>query len=140
MANDETEIQLPANADHVQVLYPSKYLRKEDLHMKDVTLTIERVALRDVRMTNNSIARKVVIHFGEMANRPADERKVWICPKTAALEIAALHGPDPRQWAGKKITIYHEEGIYFGSKKVGGIRVRDRVVERGKKADEPATA
>lgn len=136
MANDEAEFQLPPNADHVQVLYPSKYLRKEDLHRKDVTLTIERVALRDVRMTSGGTERKVVIHFGEMANRPADERKVWICPKTAALEIAALHGPDPRQWPGKRITLYHDETVRFGPNKVGGIRVRDRVVERGKKADE----
>ena len=135
MANDEVEIGLPENADHVQVLYPSKYLRKEDLHRKDVTLTIERVALRDVRMTSGGTERKVVIHFSEMAKRPADERKVWICPKTAALEIAALHGPDPRQWPGKRITLYHDESVRFGPKKVGGIRVRERVAEKSNKVE-----
>lgn len=132
---DEPDIPLPDSADHVQVLYPSKYLKKEDLHHKDVTLTIERVVLRDVKMTNGQQQRKVVIHFEEMAKRDPDDRKVWIVPKTAALEIAQLHGPDPRAWTGKRVTLYHEEAVMFGAKRVGGIRVRDRIVDKPRRVE-----
>lgn len=127
---DEREEAIPESADHVAVLYPSKYLRKEDLHHKDVTLTIEKITLRDVRMTTGGTERKVTVHFQEMQKRPAADRKVWIVPKTAALQIAELHGSDPRAWPGKRVTLYHDEAVSFGPRRVGGIRVRPKTAEK----------
>lgn len=124
---DEREEAISNEYDHVLVLFPSKYLRKEDLHGKDVTLTIGQITLRDVRMVNNTTERKVVIHFAEMQKRPEADRKVWIVPKTAALQIAAQHGNNPLKWKGKKITLFHDDTVRFGANVVGGVRVRSQV-------------
>lgn len=123
MSKDD-DIALPASADHIGVLYPSQYLKKEDLRGKDVRLTISRVTFRNVRMSNNTRERKVVIHFQEMQRRPEEERKVWIVGKTCAQLIAEIHGPNPHAWVGKQIVIYADTGVMFGRQRVGGIRVR----------------
>jgi hypothetical protein len=123
----EHDTDLPKSTDHVQVMYPSKYLKKEDLRGKDVTLTIDKVTLRNVRMTNGVRERKVICHFQEMDGRPEGERKVWVLSKTNAVTIAEIHSEtNPHQWPGLKVTLYHEPEVMFGGKRVGGIRVRPK--------------
>lgn len=136
MSKDD-DIALPQSADHIGVLYPSQYLKKEDLRGKDVRLTISRVTFRSVRMSNNTRERKVVIHFAEMQRRPEDERKVWIVGKTCAQLIAELHGPNPHAWVGKQIVLYADTGVMFGRQRVGGIRVRVSVPTEPSAGSEP---
>lgn len=129
----DVDMALPKNVDSVRVMFPKKYLAKEDLRGKDVTLTIAKVTRRNVRNEDNTTSIKVCIHFAEMERRPPEERKVWIIGVTVGNQIAAvLDETNPHKWPGQRITIYPDPTITAFGKVVGGIRVRpDRPPERG---------
>jgi hypothetical protein len=118
---DDHDIPIDPKDDHVALLYPSLYLKKEDLRGKDVELTISRVTLRDVRTTGDGTVRKVE----EMDKRQPDQRKVWIVPKTVAVDLAERYAEKaPSKWKGRKVTLYNDESVMAFGKRVGGIRVR----------------
>ena len=120
---DDTDIPIGEDLDHVQLLFPSQYVSAADLKGRDVTLTIERVVLRDLHLSNGGTERKPVIHFVYPDARR--DRKKLVLNKTNATTIAQLHGPVPSQWAGQKITLYPTT-CKFGRETVDCIRVRDR--------------
>lgn len=80
------------------VLYPSKYLKADDLRGKPVTVTIAGVALDDVVMAGGSHEQKVVISL-------AKTLKLWIAGKTNGHSLAVLLGSDGHQWIGKRVVL-----------------------------------
>jgi len=120
----EDERALPEALNHVALLFPNAYLCAADLHDQDVDLTIDRVVLRKMR-TEQGTEQRAVIHFRELDALPKDERKVFVLSaKTNAKTIAKAVGENnPRNWAGKRVTLFPTECEAFG-KTVECIRVR----------------
>jgi hypothetical protein len=52
------------------------------------------------------------------------QKKRWISGPSTQQVIAGIYGPDLRKWIGKKIALYPDPNVTFGSTKVGGVRVR----------------
>ncbi len=52
------------------------------------------------------------------------KKKFWISGPATQQVIAGIYGPNLRDWIGKKITLYPDPDVRFGSKKTGGVRVR----------------
>lgn len=109
----------------VRLLFPSLYLGAPDLQGRDVTLTITRLTVDDLR-TDRGTEKKPVLYFDECAAKATDKtkQKRMVLNKTNATLIANLYGWEADGWKGKRITLYPTKAAAFG-KTVDCIRVRD---------------
>ncbi len=108
-----------------RLLFPSAYIAAADLKGNDVTLTISKVVVEALQMTNGKKESKPVVHFTEMAKRPTEERKAMVMNKTNMISIGkALGSYEIDDWIGKKITIFPTR-CQFGRDTVDCIRVRE---------------
>lgn len=84
---------------HVDLMFPSAYLRAADFEGKAVTLTITEVHRDQLRLTSGAKAEKYVLSFKETD-------KMFVLNKTNAKAIAKmLHEPKAINWPGAKITL-----------------------------------
>lgn len=92
----------------------------EGLMIKDrpVTMTIKNVINEKVT-SQRGTEIKTTVHFEE---RP----KALILNKTNAKQIADFFGGETDDWIGKKITLYAEEGTWFG-KHGYAVRVSEKL-------------
>ena len=106
--------------NHVDLLFPSKYLRAADLGEKDAVVEISAIDPRhQLRRADNTTEEKPVVSM-----KGTD--KLWVLNKTNAKTIARLYGKRPREWIGKRVTLYPTEVAAFG-KQHETIRVRETV-------------
>jgi hypothetical protein len=49
--------------------------------------------------------------------------RVWRPPLTMLRLLIAAWGDETKMWAGRRVTLYRDESIRFGSDAVGGVRV-----------------
>lgn len=61
--------------------------------------------------------KRIVIGF-------VGKRKKWLAGPVSQAAIAAIAGNYVEQWIGTRITLYVDEEVTFGRKKLGGVRVR----------------
>lgn len=113
-----------------RLLFPTLFLSSLDLGGKDVTLTIRRVVVEELK-TEKGPQKKPVIYFEETrkkaeANGDASKEKRMVMNKTNMLTIGDLYGFEMDDWRGKRITLYSTKVDSFG-KKVDAIRVREQV-------------
>ncbi len=97
-------------------LYPSRYLKSDDLDGKEKTLTIKNIRMEEMGQEKEE---KPVVSF-------SNTDKELVLNKTNGLVVASLYGEDTDAWIGKHITIYPTR-VPFGGKLVDSIRVRERV-------------
>jgi len=103
---------------HVDLMFPSRYLKAADLQEKPLTLTIEQVFRDQVRMTNGAVTEKYILHFAEV-------EKELILNKTNAKAIAKLlREPKAVNWAGSTIVLKPTTCEAFGEI-VDCIRVKE---------------
>lgn len=102
----------------IEDVYPSKYVRGEDLAGKPVTLTIVRVVLEAMCPGQGAPAtQKPVIYFEKAKKAVIMSRALWI-------QIAAITGDDDTNtWKGKKIQLYPEKMTVAGQPRIA-IRAR----------------
>jgi hypothetical protein len=92
-------------------------LKGKDGKFRDFTLTIASVEeYKPKRLKKGEQISRFTIFFVE-AEKP------WLCGKTSGRTIKAIYGA-PRNWPGKRITIYFDQDVTFGREKTGGVRVR----------------
>lgn len=104
-----------------ELLYESDYIRMVDLKGKDVTLTIEKAQLDNLQLKGTSKKqRRGVLYFKEVEKR-------MVLNRANGDTIAKLYGVEVESWFGKRITLYPDPTIKFGTETVGGIRVRSKV-------------
>lgn len=102
--------------NHVDLLFPSKYLKAADLRGKAVTVVIDSIDPRgELQMRGGKKEKKPIVYL-----RGKD--KAWVLNKTNALAIAAIHGPEVTNWIGKSVTIAGRL-VQFGGKEVDAVRV-----------------
>ena len=101
---------------HVDLMFPSKYLKAADLRGKEFSLTVKSVKGHDLQTTRGK-EFKYVVCFKET-------EKMLVLNKTNAKAIAeALKEPKAVNWPGKKITVYPTTCDAFG-KTADCIRVK----------------
>jgi hypothetical protein len=124
----------------VRLLFPHEYLSAPDLRGKDVTLTISRVFVDDLK-TDKGTEKKPVMTFVELdKKRQRGETCPWkLClNKTNAKSIAKLYGFETEEWAGKRITLYATTCLAFGQT-VDCLRIREKqpASQRGQQQRRP---
>jgi len=103
---------------HVDLMFPSRYLKAADLQEKPMPLTIEQVLRDQVRMTNGALTEKYILRFKETD-------KELILNKTNAKAIAKLlREPKAVNWAGSVIVLKPTTCEAFGEI-VDCIRVKE---------------
>lgn len=103
----------------ISQVFPSKYVKAEDLQGKTVTLTIKTVTLEEMTTHDNKTASKPVVWFEKAT-------KGFVINLTNALIIKNLYGDDTDDWTGKRIAIYPTRVKAFG-KMQDCIRVREEI-------------
>ena len=93
---------------HVDLMFPSRYLKAADFQGEPVQLTITEVFRDKVRMVNGSMVEKYVIRFREA-------EKELILNKTNAKAIAKILGDSKAvNWAGSTIVLIPTTCEAFG--------------------------
>jgi len=102
------------------LLFPSDYLDGADL-TGDTTATIADIEpRRELTMSGNRTKVKPCLFMRELD-------KWFVLNQTNKKTIRAMYGPELKDWVGKRITLYFDPEVMFGTKKTGGTRVRPKV-------------
>ncbi len=97
----------------------SRFLTQADIG-PGVLATINRIGQENVAMEGAEKDHRPVIYFDELD-------KGLVCNSTNAQVIADITGQSEnveQTWLGAKVVLYVDPNVFFGGKKVGGIRVR----------------
>lgn len=95
-------------------VFPSKYLKSDDIGDANVPVEIERVEMEEMGQGGD---HRPVIYF-------KGKKKGFVCNKTNFTTIAKVLGSDDSDdWTGGKIILYATE-VQYGNEMVMGIRVR----------------
>ena len=94
--------------------FPSSFLKADDLHGKDVNVTIQGVTLETFGKGHDQ-EQKVIVAF-------VGKQKKLVANKTNCKTIAKLYGDDTDGWLGKTITLSPRE-VEFQGEMVWAIRV-----------------
>jgi len=98
--------------------FPGTYLKIDDLAGKSITVVIDRVEVETVGRGDDAEEKPVLYFRGK-------ERGLAL-NRTNADSISAIIGDDEMDhWKGHRVVIYPDPSVMFGSKRVGGIRVKD---------------
>lgn len=93
---------------HVDLMFPSRYLKAADFQGEPVQLTITEVIRDKVRMANGSMVEKYVVRFSET-------EKELILNKTNAKAMAKVTGdPCAINWPGKPVVLKPTKCEAFG--------------------------
>ena len=83
----------------VSDIYPSPWLRADDLAGRTGTVQIESAEVQEFRQRDGSTGRRIVVGF-------VDKSKQLVCNKTQALAIAEILQMDEfAKWPGHSITL-----------------------------------
>lgn len=93
---------------HVDLMFPSMYLRAVDFEGKPVTLTVREVHRDNLRLANGGKTEKYILSFVET-------EKMFVLNKTNAKAIAKhLQEPKAVNWPGAKLTLSPDQCEAFG--------------------------
>jgi len=99
-------------------MFPSRFVRGEDLQGRSVTVTVARIQLERMRPSPQSpeVQKFVLL--------TVEGKKGIVLSKTLAAQISQVLGCDEtEEWQGKKVTLYPEPLIVAGVERVA-IRAR----------------
>lgn len=116
---------------NINTIFPSRFVKADDLGDKSVTVTIKNATMEDLNHGSEK-ERKLVIWF-ERAT------KGLVLNKTNAFIIAHLYGPETNDWLGKQITLYGAKVKAFGSWQAA-VRVREQIPARNVGAEKMSDA
>lgn len=108
---------------NISEVYPSKYLKAEDLQGKEIPVTIANVEIEKIGQGND---HKPVAYF-------EGKDKGVALNKTNSTNIAAAYGPETDDWIGKRVILYTAWVDYQG-KSVQAIRIRP---DHGRQRTQP---
>lgn len=115
-SNDSKECRVTVNKESsmkISELFPSKFLRADDLDGREAECAIDNVGAEDVAGDGND---KPVLYF-------EGKDKGLVLNKTNSMEIASSYGDDTDKWSGKPVVLYPTKTQYQG-KLVPCIRIR----------------
>jgi hypothetical protein len=97
---------------NINEVFPSKYLKAEDLQGREIQVTISHVTVE----TFDDNKAKPILYF-------VGKQKGVALNKTNSTNISAVFGPETDHWSGKPVILYPAWVDYQG-KSVQAIRVR----------------
>lgn len=103
---------------NINKLFPSRFIKADDLGGKHIALTIARVVLEKVHGESGE-EDKPIVYFKEA-------KKGLLINKTNAFTIGGLYGPETDNWTGKRITLYSTKVKAFGQT-TDAVRIEDRI-------------
>ncbi len=103
----------------MSLMFPSDFVKADDLNGKDVTKTIKAVTMDELTMAGGRKETRPVVRF-------SDAEKKLVLNKTNAITISKMYGKETDDWVGKQVTMYPTE-TQFGSETVDCIRIRNGV-------------
>jgi hypothetical protein len=103
----------------VDKAFPGNWLKASDLGDTDHTVTIESVQTQMIGQGEQA-KLKLVLKFREFP-------KPLVCNLTNARAIAKLYGDETDEWIGKRVTLWVNPDVQFGSEIVEAIRIRSKV-------------
>lgn len=93
---------------NIHNLFPSKYVKADDLGGKEVPVQIARCAMERLSAgEGRPEEEKLIVYFRKAT-------KGLVCNRTNAMAIAAAYGPETDAWAGKWIILYAARVKAFG--------------------------
>lgn len=126
-------------AGHLELLYPSEYVKACDLHGKDVTVIIDHAEWEALVMAGGKRDRKVAIHLRSVKGAALGKR--WIVGKTVLRQLGAACGStDVSAWSGKKVTLFPTTCKGARGEIMECIRVRVKVNARAEDVPEDMSA
>lgn len=111
-------------------IFPSKYVKAQDLNGKTVTLTIKSLTVEEMLNHASEKERKPVLYFEKAT-------KGLVLNRTNAMIISALYGDEADDWRGKRISIYPTRVKAFGTLQ-DAIRVREEIPAQPKPVAQAA--
>lgn len=96
-------------------LYPGRFIKAADFKGRDVTLTISDVDMDELEDQKGK-KMKCVLTFREV-------KKQLVLVKTNGECVKGMFGPKVREWLGKRVTFFPEDGTFFGRRQQA-VRVR----------------
>ena len=97
--------------------FKGEYISAVELNNNRPTLTIAKISIS--RVEDEKKKREVdkpVMWFKEID-------RGWMYCKTTGHCMAAMFGNNDDAWIGKRVTLYADPEVRFGSEQVGGIRI-----------------
>jgi hypothetical protein len=92
-------------------------LKQEDLQGREVRAVVDHVSMEEIK-TDDGKERKLVAHF-------AGKDKGLVLNRTTCEALEAMTGTDDVDyWAGTPVILYVDPTVKFGTKVVGGIRLK----------------
>ena len=101
---------------HIDLMYPSKFVKCADLLGKPAVVTIASVKLDEIQTVDGKKSKKAVVTFEKT-------EKAWVMNKTCAKVIKKTYGAETNNWIGKRIELYPTTCEAFGEI-VDCVRVR----------------
>lgn len=98
--------------------FPGSWLKSADLGDEDHVVTVKEVHTELLGQGTDK-QLKLVVEFDELD-------KALVCNKTNATTITKLYGDETDDWVGKRIVLWVNNDVQFGSEVVSAIRVRPR--------------
>ena len=110
------------NGQHYRDYFdPSQYLCAADIDGKgDLTVTIEKVEHHTLTGERGKKAKKPLLSF-------TGATKKYAAGKTVCKTIASMYGPYPKQWVGKRVTMFVSSTRNGEGETVPCIRFRPEV-------------
>jgi hypothetical protein len=126
---------------HLELLYPSEYVKAADLKGRDVTVVIDHLQWEQLTMAGGKRDRKVTL---SMLDAKGAKRlgKRWVIGKTVLRQIAAALGgeTDVGKWPGKSVTLFPTTCRGSTGSQVDCIRVRVKTDPRATEISEEMAA
>ena len=114
-------------------IFPSKYIKADDLQGRDVNVTISNVEMEKLGDDN-----KPILYF-------KGKEKGMVCNRTNFDRIAFMYGDETDDWGGKQVTLT-TEFVQFQGKTMKALRIKPPVTQsirgptiaRGAATENPA--
>ena len=115
----------PKISGHLELLYPSNYIKAADLRGKDVPVVIDHLRWENLIMAGGKRDKKAAVVMRSVGGQLLE--RTWIIGITVLREIGHTVGtPNTTEWSGKRITLYPTTCRGKEGKTVECIRVRGR--------------
>lgn len=111
----------------ITTAFPSDYLRAADLGGRNVTVTMERVEMKDFGGDF-----KPVLYF-------EGKQRGLVLNKTNSGTISDAYGDETEEWAGQQIVLF-EATVEFQGRRVPAIRVKAPPRKQSAPPERPAPA
>ncbi len=111
------------NGEHFRDYFDSQYLGNWDLpRNQNVVVEIVKVEKGTLVGQRGKKDKKAILHF-------RGKEKAMAANITNCKTIAAMYGPNPRSWVGKRIALYVAENVDSPNGPVDAIRIRPTIPE-----------